>query len=164
MIIKGKFRTFGFWLSVFAIVFGILILIHIHRDSNNISWKGLLFFHLILLISLGAFGRLLYDAHFIEIDSINKMVHFKNRFTFKRTTYHFSDFDGKLICYEPIKWGYVRNLYFIKDKIAVKKLTTFMYSNQAALEESLKEIKDFGTFEYSYIKTWKISLGLPILD
>ena len=164
MLIEGKFRTFGFWLSACFLVFSLFLAFNFIPHFKGMNWKGVFYISLVLGVSLGTFGRLLFDAHYIEIDTIYKTVQFKNRFTFKRTTYHFSDFDGKLICYEPISWGYVRNLYFIKDRKAVKKLTTLMYSNQAELEENLEEIKDLGSFEYSYIKTWKISLGLPIID
>jgi hypothetical protein len=52
----------------------------------------------------------------------------------------------------------------VREKRAVKKITDFMYSNYKQIEDALQPIQDLGTFKYSHIKTWKISLGLPILD
>ncbi len=165
MQIRGQFRTFGFWLSVISVVGGIILFYYLVRtEFYNMAIPGVLFILLALIILFGTFGRLLYDANLVLIDTDNQTITFTNQLTRKKATYKFSDFDGRLICFEPIKGGYARNLYLIRDKKAVKKITDFMYSNHRELEESLHQIADLGTIKYSYMKSWKISLGIPILD
>lgn len=165
MVIKGKFRTFGYWLTVFSLVGGISAIIYILVFGfDNTPLVGIIFFLVVLTILLGGFGRMLFDSNFLVIDTKNDTITFTNQLTRKRSTFHFDYFDGKLTCLEPIKGGYARNLYLVKDKKAVKKISDFMYSNHKEIEDALQPIEDLGTFKYSYIKTWKISLGLPILD
>jgi hypothetical protein len=165
MVIKGKFKTFGYWLTILALLGGIYALVYfLLFGFDNTPLAGIIFFLVVLAILLGGFGRLLFDSNFLVIDTENQSITFTNQLTRKRSSFSFDYFDGKLICLEPIKGGYARNLYLVKDKIAVKKITDFMYSNHKQIEDALQPIKDLGTFKYSYIKTWKISLGLPILD
>jgi len=165
MVIKGKFKTFGYWLTVLALLGGIYALGYsLLFGFDSIPLAGIIFFLVVLIILLGSFGRLLFDSNFLVIDTENESITFTNQLTRSRSSFNFDYFDGKLICLEPIKGGYARNLYLVKDKIAVKKITDFMYSNHKQIEDALQPIKDLGTFKYSYVKTWKISLGLPIID
>lgn len=165
MVIKGKFRTFGYWLTVLALLGGVSAFFYILVFGfDNTPLAGIIFFFVVLTILLGGFRRLLFDSNFLVIDTENESITFTNQLTRKRSYFHFDYFDGKLICLEPMKGGYARNLYLVKDKKAVKKITDFMYSNHEQIENALQPIKDLGTFKYSYVKTWKISLGLPILD
>jgi len=165
MVIKGKFRTFGYWLTVISLIGGISAIIYfLFFGFHNTTLAGLILFLVALIILLGGFGRLFFDSNFLVIDTENETITFTNQLTRKRSTFRFDYFDGKLISLEPIKGGNARNLYLVKDKKAVKKITDFMYSNHRQIEDALQPIKDLGTFKYSYIKTWKISLGFPILD
>jgi hypothetical protein len=165
MVIKGKLRTFGYWLAVLSLVGGISAIIYLLVFGfDNTPLAGIIFFLVGLTILLGGFGRLLFDSNFLIIDTENESITFTNQLTRKRSSFHFDYFDGKLICLEPIKGGYARNLYLVKDKKAVKKISEFMYSNHKQIEDALQPVKDLGTLKYSYIKTWKISLKLPILD
>jgi len=165
MVINGRFKTFGYWLTILSLIGAIAATVYfLFFGFDQVPLAGIIFFFVALTILIGAFGRLLFDSNFLEVDIENETITFTNQLTRKRRTYNFDYFDGKIICLEPIKGGYARNLYLLKDKKAVKKITDFMYSNQKQIEEALQSIKDLGTFNYSYVKTWKISLGLPILD
>jgi len=165
MVIRGKFKTFGYWLTIFTLIGGISALIYcLVWGFDDTPLAGIIFFLFVLTILLGGFGRLLFDSNFLVIDTEKKSITFTNQLTRKRSSFQFDYFDGKLICLEPIKGGYARNLYLVKDKKAVKKISGLMYSNQKQIEDALQPVKDLGTFKYSYVKTWKISLGLPILD
>jgi hypothetical protein len=165
MEIKGKFKTFGYWLSVLSFVGGISTgMYFLIIGFNNTPLAGKIFFFVVLTILVGAYGRLLYDSNLLKIDTANSTIAFTNQLTRKHNFYHFEYFDGKIVCFEPIKAGYARNLYLVKEKRAVKKITDFTYSNYTEIEEALKPIQNLGTFNYSYLKSWKISLGLPILD
>lgn len=165
MAIKGRFKTLGYRLSVLSFVGGISTIIYfLVSGFDNTPLAGIIFLFVVLTILIGGFGRLLFDSNFLVIDTVNKTIAFTNQLTRKRSIYSFDCFDGKIVCLEPIKGGYARNLYLVKEKRAVKKITDFMYSNHKQIEDALQPIQDLGTFKYSYIKTWKISLGLPILD
>ena len=165
MIIKGEFKTFGFWLSVISVLGGLFFFgFNIFWVLNNISFAGQLFFFLVFSILIGTYGKLLYDANIITIETANKCVTFKNILTRQHSTYYFSDFDGKLVWYKPIKYGRIRNLYLIKNKKAVKKISGFLYSNQKELENALIDIKDLGITNYSYLKSWKALFGCEIID
>jgi hypothetical protein len=140
-------------------IYCLFILVSILQDACFRSFVYAFFF----TVLFGTFRHLLYDSNLIQIDTTKQTITFKNQLTRKRSSFQFSDFDGKLLCFEPIKGGYVRNLYLVINKRAVRKFTDFIYSNQSEIESALSSIKDLGTFNYSYLKTWRISLGLPIL-
>ncbi len=164
MMIESRFKTFGYWLTVISVLVGVFFTIYLFWSGfYEMHILGVLFTLLSIIILFGTFGRLLYDSNLIRIDTTTQTITFKNQLTRTASSFQFSDFDGKLLCFEPIKGGYVRNLYLIIDKRAVKKFTDFIYSNQSEIEEALFSIKELGTFKYSYVKTWRISLGLPIL-
>ena len=165
MIIKGQFKTFGFWFSLVVIIGGLSAFIYfIVFGVGNTPATGQFFLYLVLLILISVYGKLLYDANLVTLDTKNKSIAFVNIFTRHRSFYYFSEFDGKLIWYEPIKSGYVRNYYFIQNKKAIKKISGFIYSNQKQIEEALIDIKDLGISKYSYLKSWKIFFGFPIID
>ncbi len=165
MIIKGQFKTFGFWFSLSAVTGGLSVILYwliVGFDGTPIAGKLFLGFVLFLLLCI--YGKLLLETNIIKIDTTNKTVTFKNLLTQKSSTHNFCDFDGKLVWYEPIRGGQVRNFYFIKNKKAVKKISGFIFSNQKELEKALSEIKDLGTTNYSYLKSWKVFLKLRIID
>ena len=165
MNIKGQFKTFGFWLSLISFIGGLCVLIYSFVfGMGNTPIAGQIFFYGVLGILLAVYGKLLYDANLVTVDTQNKTIDFVNIFTRHHVVYNFRDFDGKLVWYEPIKGAYVRNFYFIKDKKAVKKFSSFIYSNQKELEEALSDIKDLGTTNYTYLKSWKVFFGYPIID
>jgi hypothetical protein len=165
MLIEGKFKTFGFWLANIATFGGLILLFYfLFNENTTTPVARQIFLYLVIVLCISIYGKLLFDANFILIDTDTKIITFKNRFTRRKTTYKWSDFDGRLVIDEPVKGGWVRNYYLVKDKRALKKITAFMYSNQSEIEEALKEIKDLGTFKYSYLRSWKISLRLPILN
>jgi hypothetical protein len=163
-MIESRFRTFGYWLTLISVVGGVLFTVYLFWSGfYRMHVLGVLFTLFSITVLFGTFGRLLYDSNLIQIDTTKQTITFKNQLTRKRSSFQFSDFDGKLLCFEPIKGGYVRNLYLVINKRAVRKFTDFIYSNQSEIESALSSIKDLGTFNYSYLKTWRISLGLPIL-
>jgi len=165
MIIKGQFKTFGFWFSLVAVIGGLITLIYfILFGVGNTPIVGQFFVYFVLILLICIYGKLLYDANLISIDTKNKTATFVNTFTRRNSKYNYSDFDGKLIWYEPISGGHARNFYLIQNKKAVKKISGFIYSNQNELEEALVDIKDFGTTKYSYLKSWKVFFGFPIID
>ena len=165
MIINGQFKTFGFWFSTTSFLGGLCFLFYSFVIGlDNIPIIGQLFFYTVLGVLLATFGKFLYDANQIKIDIQNKTIDFVNVFTRQHLVYNFDEFDGKLVWYEPIKGGHIRNFYFIKDKKAIKKISSFIYSNQKELEEALSNIKDLGNTKYSYLKSWKVFFGFPIID
>ncbi|MEO7210671.1 MAG: hypothetical protein ABIY35_06990, partial [Chitinophagaceae bacterium] len=97
MIIKGKFRSFGFWFSLGSVLFGLCIFIYftIHGLGNT-PLSGQIFFYGVLIILLLLYGKFLYDANLITIDTVSKTITFVNKFNRHRSLYNFSDFDGKL--------------------------------------------------------------------
>ena len=163
MKIKGQFKTFGFWFSLISVIGGLSVIIYCFVFGvGNTPIAGQIFLYFVLIILLGVYGKLLYDANLVTVDTQSKTVDFVNVFTRRHSVYNFKDFDGKLVWYEPIKGGYVRNFYFIQNKKAVKKISAFIYSNQKELEEALADISDLGTTKYSYLKSWKVFFGFPI--
>lgn len=165
MIVRGRFRTFGFWVSVISVIGGTFIAIYLPLNGiDNTPTFGKIIFFVAIFLLLSVYGKLFYDANLITIDTTTRTITFTNRFTRAKSTYIFSDFDGKLVSYKPIKGSWAKFLYLVKDERVVKKMTDFMYSNQKELEEALAEIKDLGTVKYSLIKTWKMLLNKPVLD
>lgn len=165
MVLKSKFGGFGFWFSLTMFSGGLGILIYLLTCGlRNTPLAGQVFLFTALIGLIVVYGKLLFDANLIAIDTTKKVITFINIFTRRRTLYTFSDFDGKVNWNEPIKGGYVRRYYLIQNRKAVKKITSFIYSNQKELEEALIEIKDLGTAKYSYLKSWKVFLGYPIID
>jgi hypothetical protein len=165
MNIKGQFKTFGFWFSLISVICGLCVLIYCFAFGvGNTPIAGQIFLYSVLGILLAVYGKLLYDANFVTIDTQNNTIDFVNIFTRHHVVYNFKDFDGKLVWHEPIKGGRVRNFYLIKNKKAVKKFSSFIYSNQKELEEALCDIKDLGTTNYTYMKSWKVFFGYPIID
>lgn len=165
MTINGHFKTFGFGLSLTSVIGALTALIYwLFAGLGDTPIAGQMFFGLVMFLLLFIYGKLLFDANLITIDTVDKTITFKNLFTRQIATYKFSDFDGKLIWYEPIKGGQVRNFYFILNKKAVKKISGFIYSNQKELEEALADMKDLGTTNYSYLKSWKVFFGFPVVD
>lgn len=165
MTVKGRFKTFGFWLSIASVIGGLIALCYwLFIGLGDTPIAGQFFFGLVFFLLLSVYGKLLFDANLITVDTTNKTVAFKNVLTRQTSTYYFSDFDGKLVWYEPIKGGHVRNFYLIQNKKAIKKISGFIYSNQKELEDALADIKDLGTTNYSYWKSWKVFLGFAIID
>ena len=165
MIIKGQFKTFGFWLALVSVIGGLSILIYwLAYGVGDIPLAGKIVFFCVCILLITIYGKLLYDANQITIDTEAKTISFVNLFTRHHSQYIFSDFDGKLVWFEPMKGFYPKNYYLIKNKKAVKKISSFIYSNQEELEEALKDIHDFGVTNYSYLKSWKVFFGFPIID
>lgn len=165
MIVKGQFKTFGFWFSITAFVGGVATVFYwLLKGFNDTPVVGQIFLGVVLLLLICIYGNLLLDANIIAIDTTSKKVTFKNLLTRQISRFNFSDFDGKLVWYEPINGGRVRNFYFIKNKKAIKKISGFIFSNQKELEESLMTIRDLGTTKYSFLKSLKVLFGFPIID
>ncbi|MEO8712038.1 MAG: hypothetical protein ABI405_07950 [Parafilimonas sp.] len=165
MLIKGKFKSFGFRFSLISVLLGLSVFVYcLIFGLGNTPIAGQIFLYTVLILLLAMYGKLLYDANLITVDSEAKTITFINVFTRLPSSYNFSEFEGKLVWYEPIKGGSVRNYYLIRKKKAVKKISGFIYSNQKELEEALTDIKDLGTTKYSYLKSWKVFFGFPIFD
>ena len=165
MIIKAQFKTFGFCISIISVIGGAITLVYCFiygLGKTPVAAQIALYGILVLLISI--YGKILYDANLITIDTAEQTIKFINLFTRHHLFYKFSDLDGKLVWYEPVKGGYAKNLYFIQNKKAVKKISGFIYSNQKELEEALADIKDLGNIKYSFLKSWKVFFGYPIID
>lgn len=134
MIIKGKFKTFGFWFSISAVIGGLAILIGISiKGFGSAPVAAQVFLLTVVFMLISLYGKLLYDANSIKINTEAKTISFKNLFTGVKTVYNFSDFDGKLVCYKPIKGGWAKFIYLVKNKKVVKKINDFIYSNEKEL-------------------------------
>src|SRR4051812_18529394 len=97
-MIKGRFKTFGFWLSLVSVVGGVSVFIYCFAFGvGNTPLAGQIFFYGVLTILLAVYAKLLYDANLITVDTANKTITFVNLFTRHRSLYTFSDFDGKLV-------------------------------------------------------------------
>jgi hypothetical protein len=165
MIIKGQFKTFGFWLSLVSVIGGLSVFIYCFVFGvGNTPIAGQMFLYGVLIILLAVYSKLLYDANLIKVDTESKTITFVNLFTRHRSFYNFSDFDGKLVWFEPMRGFSSKNYYLIQNKKAVKKISGFIYSNQKEIEEALEDIKDLGTTKYSYLKSWKVFFGFSIID
>ena len=166
MIIKGQFKTFGFWLSLISVIGGLIILIYwlIYGFGDNIPMAGKIVSYCVCSLLIIIYANWLYNSNQITINTEAKTITFVNLFTLHRSFYNFSDLDGKLSWLEPMRGFYPKNYYLIQNKKAVKKISSFIYSNQKELEEALAEIRDFGITNYSYLKSWKVFFGFPIID
>lgn len=165
MIIKGQYKTFGFWISLLSVIGGLCVfLYYIINGAGNTPIAGQICLYSLMTLLVGLYGKQLYDANQISIDTDFKTITFINLFTRQKSIFHFDDFDGKLVWDEPIKGGTVRKCFLIQDRRAKKKISGFIYSNHLELEKALTEIKDFGKTNYSYLKSVKVLFGYPIID
>jgi hypothetical protein len=173
MIIKSKVLSFGFGLSLFmllialtSILFAVLDLVyHLNRMGIlEMPIIGIIWFFFVMFIVIAISLKLLWDANILEIDSDLKTIKFTNRITWFSSVYNLNYFDCSIIVFEPIKGGYARNYYLLKDRKVIKRIDGLIYSNQSELEIALSEIKSMGEKKYSYLNSAKILFGLPILD
>ena len=164
MIVKSKFKTFGFWLSIISLFGGLIFLFYfLFEGIGDIPIYGTLFGLLVLLIVIIIYGKLLWDSKIIVIETDKKMISFKNQFTRKLKTYSFDSLDGYVVVMEPISSGYAKNLYLVKNGIFIVRITNFIYSNQDELQSSLSSLKDLGIVTYSYLNSIKILLRKKII-
>ena len=172
MIIKSRVLSFGFAVSIVmligsstAVLFAFLDLaLHLNIGFKTMPLPGKIFFSLVMLIAICISGKLLWDSNILRIDTNLKNIKFTNRLIWTSKNYDFNYFDYSIIVYEPIKGGYARNYYLIKNNKVIKRIYSLMYSNQNELEIGLNDIKSLGEIKYSYINSAKILFGLPILE
>lgn len=173
MITKSKVLSFGFVLSLIALLGALTAIttaiIELESNLNFIGFVdmpvlGRIFFVFVMLIAISIYGKLLWDSNILLIDTKLKTIKFTNRLTLISSIYYFSYFDNSMIVFEPIKGGYARNYYLIKNRKVIKRITGFIYSNQNELEDALQEIKSLGEVKYSYLNSTKNLFRLPILE
>ena len=173
MVIKSRVLSFGFGLSIFALLSAgiaiLVILIDLGFGLNisgfiDMPLFGKIFFLFVMLLAIGIFVKLLWDSNILIIDSELRTIKFTNRITWISSTYDFTYFDCSIIVFEPIRGGFARNCYLIKNRKVIKRIYSLIYSNQMELEKGLQEIKSLGEIKYSYINSAKILFGLPILE
>jgi len=163
MIIKSKIKTFGFGFSILAMIAGVIVFFCFPYFDNGTPIRGIIFLYFVLVLLIGIYGKLLWDSNKLVIDTEAKTITFKNRFTQKIVSLPFEYFDGYISSNQPIKFDYVRNIYLIKDKIFIKRMCSFCYSNIEELEKSLSPIENLGYFDFSYWKSIKILFGKSVL-
>ena len=164
MLVKGKFKTFGYWVSLVSVIGGLAIFIYGFTDGlADTPLAGQIFLYGGISLMVISYGKFLYDANLITISPETETITFRNIFTRVSSSYSFDDFDGRIVSYQ-MQGGWKKNLFLIKDKRAIRKISGFMYSNQKEIEQTLVKIKDLGSFDHSFLKSWKILFGLPILD
>jgi len=164
MIIKSGVKTFGFWLSVVSVIGGVIVCFYIPFNHNQTPIQGKIFLYFVLLLLIGIYGKLLWDCNKLLINTDSKTITFKNRLTNKEITFPFGYFDGYIVSYQPTKIGSAKNIYLIKNKIFIKRICSFTYSNMSELENSLIPIKNLGSFQFSYWKSIKILFKKSVID
>ena len=117
----------------------------------------------VMVVLLASFGKILWDANILFIDTYLKTIRFKNRFTQISKSYAFDYFDGYIFTYEPMKFKYPKNIYLVKNGIFDKKISSFIYSNFSEIEEGLVPLKNRGEIKYSHWNSFKIFIGQRIL-
>ncbi len=161
MIIKSRVNTFGFWVSTISTIGGLCVICFINNFDFPTSGKTVLLAMSLLIVIL--YGKILWNANKLIVDTELKTIKFKNRFTQISSSFLFDSFDGYFIYNEPSKTGQIKNLFLIKNKKIIKKISSFIYSNHSEIEKSLFPIKPLGVIEFSYWKSFKIFLRLQII-
>ena len=161
MTIKSNVNKFGFWFSAVGTISGLILLFFYF--PAELPTLGFVFYYLVLIILLITYGKILWDANKLIIDTLNESIKFKNRISQISKTYPFSYFDGFIVTFEPMKFENVRNIYLVKNGVFIKKISAFIYLNHTEIEQSLSPIKYLGEIKYSHLNSLKIALGLPIL-
>jgi hypothetical protein len=164
MIIKSESKTFFFWFSNLCIIGGIYGFIYMFFGGfSNESILGHFVLIVVLLILLWIYGKMLWDANAIIIDTEMKNIIFKNRYTKKQKLYQFDYFDGFVTHYQYTKFGNFKVIYFVKDQRLLYKVSKAVYSNQDQMLAALPPIKDMGLIEYSFIDSIRNLLGRKVL-
>ena len=130
---------------------------------SNESILGHFVLIVVLLILLWIYGKMLWDANAIIIDTEMKNIIFKNRYTKKQKLYQFDYFDGFVTHYQYTKFGNFKVIYFVKDQRLLYKVSKAVYSNQDQMLAALPPIKDMGLIEYSFIDSIRNLLGRKVL-
>lgn len=80
MIIKSEVKTVGFWFSIPPLIFGVCMLVYLFTtEEMDLPPKLVGFF--VMVVLLASFGKILWDANVLFIDTYLKTIRFKNRFT-----------------------------------------------------------------------------------
>jgi hypothetical protein len=168
-MIKGRFNTFGFWLMLGSTAVFVLLLVymvfqmifHTSGEALNSAIANCIIFSIAIVI----FGAQLWrDAKGIMIDTIEKKMTVKNRITQRSKQYGFKDFDGYAVMNQFAGYTSFKVIYLIRNKVAVVKMTSFIYSNLAEMQEALKPIKFLGNLRSGIFTSMDILLGNEILD
>lgn len=162
-MIKSRTNTFGFWFSIVMTLYSIgLGLSQFFQESNEKLRIIAPIAGAVLTLILGS--QLWRDSKYILIDTTDKTITFINFFTRQKKIFYFADIDGYVDLYQPTSSRSYRVLYLVKDGKFVEKVSTFIYSNVAEMEEALKPIKYLGLKDFSYLKSIRILLNLNVLN
>ncbi len=165
MIIKSEFKTFFFWFSNVCIVGGVYGFLYMITGSffSNVTIKGYIALSVVLIILIGLYAKMLWDARGIVIDTNSKTILFKNRYTRKEKLYQFDFFDGYVTTIQTTKFGNFKVIYFVKNQVYMYKVSQAMYSNQPELFAALSPLKDLGLIKYSFTNSIRTLLGKKVL-
>lgn len=171
--VKSKVLSFGFFLSVSACLFGIsatvwaFLMLILNNGAGESLGEGtsfiiIVWFLFVTILCASIPGKLLWDSSILEIDKEKRIIRFTNRFTRISKEYPFNYFDKSVIIMEPIKGGYARNCYLLKNNKAIKRLNGLIYSNQLELESAIEDIKSMGIADYSHWNSARILFNKEI--
>ena len=162
MIIKSKVKTFGFCYSFLGIIFSICMVVYLCL-ARAMDFPPRIFSLFVAIVFLASFGKFLWDGNIIIIDTDGRTINFRNRLTRVAKHYDIDYFDGYVFTYEPMKFNSIKNLYLVKDRIFIKKISAFIYSNHSEIEEGLISLKNLGEVKYTHWNSFKIFIGRPII-
>lgn len=164
MTIKSKFNTFFFWFSnlcFFGGFYGFVYLLF--GGFSNESTSGNFALLIVLIILIWLYGKMLWDAKAITIDTEAKNITFKNRYTQNQCSYKFDFFDGFVTYYQYTKFGTFKVIYFVKKQRLLFKVSKAFYSNQDEILSAVSSIKDMGILKYSFMDSIRNLLGKKVL-
>ena len=164
MTIKSKLNTFFFWFSNLCIVGGVYGFIYLlFGGFSNESISGNIALIVVLTILLWLYGKMLWDAKAITVDSEANNITFKNRYSQNQWSYKFDYFDGFVTYYQYTKFGTYKVIYFVKDQRLLFKVSKAFYSNQEEILSAISSIKDMGLLEYSFMDSVRNLLGKKVM-
>lgn len=177
-MVKSEFRNWG----IFSIIMYILIIVccclsiytltavvFLGRDFVKVDlspFGTFLFVTFFLVMILLIVYLLARYAFLITINKQEKLITFKNIFSWRTKEYQFNDFDGFIdtIAYNAKADRHFKMIYLIKDKKVAKIITGVYYANIDELQNALQPMKYFGFIKNSSKLTHSAFLNKSILD
>lgn len=178
-MIKSKFSIFGFWflsvatmyitLNFISAVLEFFFRITIFKPLTlGYGQSDHLVFQIIVfsLLAIYFIPVVCLNADIVTIDSLSKIISFKNVFTKRERTYSFTEFDGFANTF--YRQGYAAKfyvIYLVKGDKRIEKISSYYYLNYKKLNVALDgEIAYLGDREFDFFKNLKILFRQKVMD
>jgi hypothetical protein len=137
-------------------------LINISMDTPSEAHLQLTLFGLAVLL----FGSILvYDANVIRIDTLGKLITFRNIITQKIKSYSFDTLDGYVDTLQRDGRGNsYKTIYLVKDKKYIAKISNFYCSNYDELKDGLSKLTYLGFQNFNIIDSFRVLFGMDMVD